>query len=315
MVFVKIRETYDLHTIRDKLSVIGIHTPTSNIIKRTYPGLLMQTKAYRPVSCDVKMACASMLPLDPLGIGTAEGDVAPEDVFNPILYKACSNKSMSQIEQYLHIMTADKDGPSIDVNFSGVVPDDFNLYYGLLSQTHDWKHANPQSGVSMIGLKPLVYETYDNIGTSSQAIDNDGLARDIPSVSFRGSAHPMPFLETTVTHGTVGELPTSVATGFNQDDPDHVVNNIQIDVPSVKTFCGIMIIPPSRLHQLFYRLVCEWTLEFSTIRQISEITSWTGLQHAGKGSHYISYSFDDSKFVESTGMVDTTEGMGIKKVM
>lgn len=315
MVFVKIRETYDLHTIRNKISVIGIHTPSSNIIKRTYPGLLMQTRAYRPVSCDVTMACASMLPLDPLGVGTEEGDVAPEDVFNPILYKAVSNKSMSQIEQYIHIMTSDKPGPSIDVDITGITDDDFNLYYGLLSQTHDWKHANPQSGVSMRGLKPLVYEVLENTGTDSNGIIEGGLVADIPSVQFRGSAKPMPFLETTVTGGTIGQLASSQVTGFNQDDPDHVVNNIQLEVPYVKTYCGIVIVPPSRLHELFYRLVCEWTLEFSTIRQISEITSWTGLQHAGMGSHYISYNFSDSKLKEITGMVDTSEGTGIKKVM
>lgn len=77
MVFVKVRETYDLHTLQDKMTVIGIHTPGSTIIKQNYPGLLMQCKGYRPVSCDVKLACASMLPLDPQGIGLEEGDVAP----------------------------------------------------------------------------------------------------------------------------------------------------------------------------------------------------------------------------------------------
>ena len=100
MVFVKVRETYDLHTVRNKMSVIAIHTPDPKIIKNNFPGLLMQCKSYRPYSCDVKLACASVLPVDPLGVGLAEGDVAPEDMFNPILYSAMSNFGMSQLEAH-----------------------------------------------------------------------------------------------------------------------------------------------------------------------------------------------------------------------
>ena len=104
MVVVKVRETYDLHTTQNKMTVIAIHTPKPDIIKRNYPGLLMQCKMYRPVSADVRVACASVLHLDPLGVGTSPGDVAPEDVFNPILYKAMSNKGMSQLEARINGM-------------------------------------------------------------------------------------------------------------------------------------------------------------------------------------------------------------------
>ena len=55
MVFVKVRETYDLHTVKNKMTVIGVHTPKPDIIKKNFPGLLMQCRAYRPVSCDIPL--------------------------------------------------------------------------------------------------------------------------------------------------------------------------------------------------------------------------------------------------------------------
>lgn len=320
MVFVKVRETYDLHTLKSKMSVIGIHTPGGNIVKRNYPGLLMQCKGYRPVSCDVAVACASMMPLDPLGIGTTEGDVAPEDVFNPILYKAVSNWSMSQIEQYMHTGLPNQALASVDYDNDGVTDDDFPLYYGLLSQTHEWKHANPQQGLRMSGLKPLVYETYQSIGDNGvtgaigiQSIGNDDAPGGIiPVQTFRGRAHELPMLNTTVPQvsGSPGAVDTSSA-GFGAFGV-----NAELSVPSPKIFCGLIIVPPSRLHQLFYRMVVEWTLEFSQIRPLGDITTWAGLQAMGNNTHWMSYDFGTSKVLTDTSeMVDTVEDMGLTKVM
>lgn len=319
MVYVKVRETYDLHTLRDKISVIGIHTPQSGIIKKNYPGLLMQCKGYRPVSCDVRMACASMLPLDPLGVGTGEGDVAPEDVFNPILYKAVSNWSMSQIETLLHAPGLDEAGDTLDYINNGITNDDFAIYYGLLSQTNEWKHANPQSGLSMSNLIPLVYETYQNIGqngtdgASNPMYGNgkDDTVTNMPVQTFRGRSHPLPMLNCTTP--AKASANTSIATasaGF----PAQIVNG-QVDVPAPKVMCGIIIVPPSRQHQLFYRLVCEWTLEFSQIRSLADIMTFNGLASLGNATHFMSYSFDSKILTEETAMIDTSEGSEIHKVM
>lgn len=347
MVFVKVRETYDLHTLRNKMTVIGIHTPKSSIVKRNYPGLLLQCKGWRPVAADVRLACASMLPLDPLGVGTTEGDVAPEDVFNPILYKAVSNFSMSQIEQMIHLLgnsvastPASTDGESIISTNNGITSDDFDIYYGLLADTHGWKHANPQSGLSMSGLRPLVYEVLQNIGDNKPYSDGngiqdpsglnpDGKMYPITPQAFRGKAHPLPILNTlqykkALTEASdYGALPLTMATGFDNQlktgstsDSFNRVFNDQVGVPSPKVFCGCIIVPPSRLHQLFYRLVCEWTLEFVGIRALSDVVSWTDLASMGASSHWIDYDFGESKLVpEETSLVDTSDGSGIKKVM
>lgn len=307
MVFVKVRETYDLHTVKNKMSVIGIHTPKPDIIKANFPGLLMQCKAYRPVSCNVKVACASVLPLDPQGVGLAEGDVAPEDVFNPILYKAITNFGMSQIEARIvyasqnAIVGTDVDGPSskvdVDTFLSG--EDDFPVYYGLLSNAHGWKHANPQAGLAMKGLKPLVFEYLANIAdkgtTQSPGFPGaDGAAsQNFPVQYIRGKAKPLPFINCTSysSQGAYNPMENSGA------QTKVLPINQEIDVPWINCVVGAIIVPPSRLHELFYRMVVEWTIEFSMIRPISEITNWTGLGRMADITHFQNYSYEATKKV------------------
>lgn len=329
MVFVKVRETYDLHTLKGKMSVIGVHTPSSSIIKKNYPGLLMQCKGYRPVKADVRLACASVLPLDPQGVGTTADDVAPEDVFNPILYKAMSNFGMSQIDAYINAGGAVSiAGATLDANNNGIdATDDFDLYYGLLSQTHEWKHANPQQGLAMNDLVPLVYETYQSIGDNGANADNPHLivqpddtvstsqVGNIAVQSFRGRAHPLPLLNCTYPVPESGAVSYARA-GFPSGQGDV---NAQVGVPAPKIYCGCILVPPSRLHQLFFRMVVEWTLEFTQIRPLQDITSWAGLKRIGSTTHFMSYDYSneskDSVLKDTTDLVDTSEESGIKKVM
>lgn len=325
MVFVKVRETYDLHTVQNKMTVIAIHTPKPSILKDNFPGLLMNTKLHRPVSCDVSVACASMLPLDPQGVGTAPGDVSPEDIFNPILYSAMSNKGMSQLEARINYLALrgtnapgiDVDGASAMVDVDSVTPftDEFDLYYGLLSNSHGWKKANPQSGLSMKNLKPFVYDILWNVGDSygnmlgPQAGTHPPVTRSPPNTEgsapasiqatgILGNAHPMPWLPNT-------EFSTaSVVPGFPDMSDNTQTNNHSVDVPWLNVVVGSIIVPPSRLHQLFYRMVVEWTIEFSAIRPLSEIAGWAGLANIGSKSHYRSYDYSETKEL-LTGEKDT----------
>lgn len=324
MVVVKVRETYDLKTTQNKMTVIAIHTPKPDIIKRNYPGLLMQCKAYRPLSADVRLACASVLPLDPLGVGTEAGDVAPEDVFNPILYKAMSNKGMSQLEARINGIAAsphDVDGSSAFgvVNDFVAGADDFDVYYGLLSNTHDWRHANPQAGLEMTNLRPFVYEMVYNVGDMKDDVysgvtepqfsfpQDDGDRTDIGLRMIVGDAKPMPFINCTsyskdITKATSG----TILPGFDRESADDVnmPHNAEIEVPYLSVVCGCIIVPPSRLHSLFFRMVVEWHIEFTKIRPIHEITDFTGLARNGAATHYKNYSYESTKQA-LTGSSDT----------
>ena len=156
MVQVRISETYDLSTKLNKMGIVGIHTPRGALIDQMWPGLVLQHKKFRFVKCDVAMACASMLPADPLQIGVEAGAIAPQDMFNPILYKAVSNDSMSQVLQYIVQAQQTGSGTSATGLLQGSVAsvndpafkadpedsvniDQFGIYYGLLSDTDGWR--------------------------------------------------------------------------------------------------------------------------------------------------------------------------------
>lgn len=333
MVFVKVRETYDLHTVQNKMTVIAVHTPKPDIIKANFPGLLMQCKAYRPVSADVRVACASVLPLDPQGVGLTEGSVAPEDVFNPILYKACSNLGMSQIEariwQLAQDPQADVKGQSahVDVDSTTSYPDEFPVYYGFLSNAHGFRHANPQAGLEMTDLKPLVYEMLYNVGDNDPKSAGNSGTRDTITYpagdgtqtrgsqvsGIRGNGKPIPFINCTAYSSNLKDPGFSIPTG---GEYPNVMYNAGTEIPYINCVVGAIIIPPSRLHELFYRMVVEWTIEFSQIRPLGEITNWAGLNALAGITHYQNYSYantkkaitgsDESVMTEDTCMVSTT---------
>nr|WPR18603.1 MAG: capsid protein [Crogonang virus 155] len=184
---VKVTETYDLSTQTNKMGFVGIHTPDGRLVYNLWSGLFKNFRKYQFKSCDVTMACASMLPADPLQIGTEAGDIAPQDMFNPILYKAVSNDSMSNLLNRLYAGRYAVD--SSDVAQNSVVSqndetfgynsdyevDQFAMYYGLLADTGGWKKAMPQAGLQMRGLRPLAFMMSTNQGQPSNGLLNPDL--------------------------------------------------------------------------------------------------------------------------------------------
>lgn len=176
--FVKVSETYDLSTKPDKMGLLGIHTPDGKLVYDMWQGFYQNFRKMRYVSCDVAMACASMLPADPLQIGVEAGDIAPQDMFNPILYKACSNDSMSNLLNKIYASGGDRQGDTW-LNKNSVSAentpefvydstkdiDQFAMYYGLLADTDGWRKAMPQAGLEMRNLVPL---TFSLVATQGQ---------------------------------------------------------------------------------------------------------------------------------------------------
>lgn len=108
----------------------------------------------------------------------------------------------------------------------------------------------------MSNLRPLVYEIYQNVGQNEVSFARDTVgaltgtdgATTIPVQTFRGKAHEMPFMNCTAQAPVDGTH--ARANGFLSSVP-----NTQTDVPAPKVYCGVLVVPPSRLHQLFYRMV------------------------------------------------------------
>lgn len=200
--FVKVSETYDLSTKVGKMGFVGIHTPDAKLVFQHYRGLFDNFKKFRYVSCDVAMACASLLPADPLQIGVEAGDIAPQDMFNPILYKAVSNSSMSNLLNRLYAGTANgvnvlgknsviaENSPGFyDQSLEPV--DQFSMYYALLSDTSGWKKAMPQGGLQMRNLRPLAFAILATQGQPSIVGNfDDGADRLYYMSSGSGSSTP-----------------------------------------------------------------------------------------------------------------------------
>lgn len=204
---------YDMSTVQGKIGVIGVHTPDFVSIDRKWHGYFLNHRYFKIRSCTVKIACASNLPLDALGVGTSPGKVAPQDIMNPILYRAVSNETWNLFVSRLYSVS--NSTASVDVNSVHAEPDAFpsflgnqeNLYYALLS-SDEWKKAMPQAGLVMKGLRPLCYPVVSQFGngettpvsgatgatpTAVTGTTNDGLAQFSQSLAtqgvyFRGSA-------------------------------------------------------------------------------------------------------------------------------
>lgn len=323
MVRVRVSETYDLSTEVDKMGIIGIHTPGSTEIVRLWSGLYDNYRYMRLVGCDVTLACASMLPADPLQIGTEAGEIAPQDMFNPILYRAVSNESFNTLQSRIYAgQPAGEESQSIVVSDLGTLPadtTDFDIYYGLLAEPDGWKKAMPQSGLEMRGLYPIVHTVLNTYGQMTEDMTADGLD-DVPvsvgtenaakwnfqwgptASTFKGPAVRMPRLPTkVVNHEAVTGQDVSGSVG---------VGNVQFPT----TYVAMIVTPPAKLHKLYYRMKVTWTVEFEEVRPLSEIKNLSTLAQIGKYSYATDYEDQSSKMSTVEDMVDVS-GTSLEKVM
>lgn len=329
MVMVSISETYDLHTVRNKMTLIGVHTPTKDLIQKTYPGLCMNAKYCRIVKTDVVISSInSTVAVTPDMLGTTADDIAPEDVLNPILYKAVSNDSWSTLEARLHGMTLSPfnnlAGSQADVDNDSVtgLDDEFGVYYSLLSNRDGFKLAPIQQGLEIRGLVPLVFEKYytfgenqTDIGDSVNVIRQTSNGMELGTLgarSMRGRAHPMPRFNTTYLTSVSSSGNGTVPNGIDDGEP----RNAQVQMPALPpVMLAAIIMPPSRRTTLWFRMVCRTWLEFTEVRPIQEITSFAQMSSVYAPLVYHSDYAEQSKNMDHlTDMVDT-KNAEIQKIM
>ena len=346
MVTVRVSETYDLSTKINKMGIVGIHTPTGGLIDLMWPGLVLQHKKFRFVSCDVALACASMLPADPLQIGVEAGAIAPQDMFNPILYKAVSNESMSSLQAFLHRAgvsgfdvessiiknsIVDVNSVTFDEDSSGTGTHDinqFNMYYSLLADSDGWRKAMPQAGLEMRGLYPLVYQVVSQYG-SNNPIGTGGVwsdldyANPVPTPganmpqtltvspgSFRGPSMRMPAIDTTF-FATPENVSTDISPGAGTVRNALIRSNTGSVPPA---YVAMIVLPPAKLNQLYYRMKVTWTIEFTGLRSMSDVGNWMTMNYIGGAAYGTDYADQSATMTTLTSMVDA-EGANVEKVM
>lgn len=340
MVTVSVSEVYDLSTVKDRMTLIGVHTPTKELIQKTYPGLCMNSKYCRIVKTDVVLSAVSgtvAITPDMVGDNAVDG-IAPEDVLNPILYKAVSNDSWSTLEARLHGLMAQAqglEGATVPLTGSQAfaenedvtgLSDEFGVYYSLLSNRDGFKIAPIQNGLELRGLVPLVFDKWYTHGENAYegGEDNDkgqtiiepstgGLGRyGFPAHAMRGKAHPMPKFNTTYITGVDGaEYPDTIQAGM-----DGSLQNLQTRMPDIApVMLACILMPPCRKTKLFFRMRVRTWIEFTEVRPIQEITSFAQMSSVYAPVVYHSdYHEQSSRMDNVTDMVDT-KNADITKIM
>jgi len=315
MVQVKISETYDLSTSTDKMGIIGVHTPNLFSVQRVWGHLIQSHQKMRFVSCDVAIACASMLPADPLQIGTEAGSIAPQDMFNPILYTAVSNDSYNTLQNRIYALNPVENVAGQDMGSlvrGDVESNAFNIYYSLLADPDKWKKAMPQAGLSMKGLYPICYQllsTYgqtvspmtaetvgqeelDSVGASDST--GNGTIISGKAYTIRGPAVRMPAFPTAVVVRNDNEEPTS--------------DTFDVSYPEVPpTYVACIITPPAKLHKLYYRMKVTWTIEFTGLRSTLDTYNFSRLSQVGTEFYGTDYAEQSSKMDTTTSSVDVKD--------
>lgn len=299
---VSISETYDLSTTQNRMGLIAIRTPSMVAVQKRYPGFVRNFKFLRVKSCDVVVSCASSLPADPLQIGTTAGKIAPQDMFNPLLYKAVSNDSWNGLLSRIYASSGATNSLSNSVRFFSdafAAASDTNVtnaYYALLSDP-SFKKAHVQQGLEMRGLVPLVYHVLNANGTMPDnnglyyaginqvgdvaVSDNAGISYSISSnyasagsATLKGRPVPMPPIETTVgvIHPSDG---TVTQTEFNP-----VTGSI------VPTYVACIVTPPASLNITYFRMTVRWNLEFFHVASDVVKALMPGVSDIGRYTYY-----------------------------
>lgn len=318
---VRVTETYDMKTTVGKIGLIGIHTPTGEQIRRLYPGLVKNHRFVRVLKCDVFGACASYLPADPLQVGVTSGAVAPEDMFNPILFKAVTNESFDTIVSKVYGAT--------DVSLLGSVneenpnfteADAFSVYYSLLA-SKGWRKAMPQSGFGLKGLVPLAHTLITNYGNvkapgNNYVLSDDGETpiaepelSEVPVWTISGNTDNVN--AGIVYRGKSVRMPKFPLHVFGPENWDAIPN-----LNLVKTFVACIIVPPARLNEFYYRMRVSWTLRFEEVIPTTEVANGGSMLQIGSRSYGRDYQYENSKaeLPNSLNAVDTVD-VELNKIM
>lgn len=192
----KYQEIYDIQTVSDQVSIIGIHTPTGSKPRELLSGFFTQFRKYRYNGCSVVATPAQRLGLSTPQLSTAAGNsmVNPKDVFNPALVRGCHGDNLNAALNSIYKGAFQYTGSSLDMDTHdiSVIPAEGlswdQMYYRML-QDPSFKKFSLNSGIKLSGLSPKIY----NVATQHQiapvqASSNVGRLKSVTGgVAFDGA--------------------------------------------------------------------------------------------------------------------------------
>lgn len=297
MPMVRLSSMYDLQT-SSKFGVIGVHTPTAGQLVTKYDGLLRNYKYFKLKRCNVKIACASVLPADPLQVGVTAGKISPADMMNPILYRAVSNDSWNVFLNRIYSSNWNGDSADgIDDAFGGLnATNSEQVYYSLLSSP-GWRKVMPQQGLSVKNLKPLVHEVVSVFGQQNEiSSDVNEQIDDTTIVGTSNAGNPMlQFSKNTVFRGRTLPMPAIPTVQVDGSAQSTALSG----APGIpKTMVLAIVMPFSQLQVMYYRMIVTWDIVFFGLRPSTEISMSTAVTD-GAYCRYSRWSVSSSKDLKS----------------
>lgn len=310
-------EIVDLHTESDRVTAIGIHTPTGEYPQKMFKGFFDMYKKYKYLGCSIKFIPVARLPADPLQVSYDAGEpgIDPRDLSNPIMFHGCHGDDLGTI---LNKLYGDDDGISDSlvglesVSGDNRIQDAFydsmeRLYYKALTD-RTWKKAGAQRGFAKSGLRPLVYTLATNhqimpsalLGEDGNNLDEFGGA---PTDEYSIDTQPSPIhLVNTVKNNTQLFTPrltglgwmdtrnvmttgTDISLGKYTDDADLLFPRTMHDglvsqinyAQMPKLFMGVILMAPAYKTEQYYRMIIKHYFAFKNFRGISFRPEVTGV--------------------------------------
>lgn len=202
----KYQEIYDIQTVSDKVSIIGIHTPTGAKPRQMLSGFFTQFRKYKYDGCSVVATPAQRLGLSLPQLSTSAGNSAvnPKDVFNPALVRGCHGDNLNSALNSIYKGSFQNSGSALGMDqfADTVVPSGGltweQMYYRML-QDPSFKKFNLSSGIKLKGLHPMIY----NVASSMQIEPNE--SNSAVGTITRGSDDDAEFGFQVGTYGTVAD--------------------------------------------------------------------------------------------------------------
>lgn len=171
------QEIYDINTVSNDVSIIGIHTPVGAKPRQMLSGFFNQYRKYRYMGCSVLGTFAQGLPLDILSISpdAGQGSADPRDILNPILSRGCHGDNLNAALNSIYKGSFQNEGSTLGKDDQGgsVVPAGSltweQMYYRML-QDPSFKKYRMGNGFYLKGLRPMVY----NVATDHQIYPSNG---------------------------------------------------------------------------------------------------------------------------------------------
>lgn len=275
-----IHETYDLNTKVDAVTLLAIRTPSYKTVEKYVSTRNWQKIKFNRAS--FRLACVSQLPVDPLGVGFEAGQVAPQELVNPMLFKTVTGESLGPILDVIYGTNATNDnGDSIKrVDAKEIVEAALNnnttmsatpldMYYVLLGDD-SFRQAHPQAGLTAHNIIPLVREMYSTMPISNTEVNYVG----VEGSNSRNNSYGVGKFD--VADGKIWANPGTSGLEFSTG---RVISGPTRPMPPIDTnagskswnfeqswpmsYCAICIMPPAIQKSLYYRCIVSWNITLS----------------------------------------------------